>query len=46
VLDDEQLDQLTVIAERVVEHLRGESLCTGAAPESEGCGSPQLASPE
>jgi DNA-binding MarR family transcriptional regulator len=36
VLDAEQLSQLAAIAERVVEHLRGESMCTEAAGESEG----------
>jgi DNA-binding MarR family transcriptional regulator len=36
VLDAEQLSQLAGIAERVVEHLRGESVCTEAASESEG----------
>jgi DNA-binding MarR family transcriptional regulator len=46
VLDAEQLTQLAAIAERVVEHLRGESVCTALTRESEGSCSPQLASPE
>jgi DNA-binding MarR family transcriptional regulator len=45
VLDAEQLEQLAAIAERVVEHLRGESVCAAVARESEGWCSPQLASP-
>jgi len=45
VLDAEQLMQLATIAERVVEHLRGESVCSAVAQESEGSCSPQLASP-
>jgi DNA-binding MarR family transcriptional regulator len=46
VLDAEQLSQLAGIAERVVEHLRGESVCTTVARESEAYCSPELASPE
>jgi DNA-binding MarR family transcriptional regulator len=46
VLDAEQLSQLAGIAEAVVEHLHGESVCTAAAREAEASCTPQLASPE
>jgi DNA-binding MarR family transcriptional regulator len=45
VLDAEQLAHLATIAERVVEHLRGESVCTAARQAEAPC-TPQLASPE
>ena len=45
VLDADQLKQLGAIAERLVDHLRGESVCSALAQESEGSCSPQLASP-
>jgi DNA-binding MarR family transcriptional regulator len=47
VLDAEQLAQLGAIAERIVEHLRGESVCTAVhEAEAEASCTPQLASPE
>ena len=46
VLDAEQLAQLAAIAERVVEHLGGESACAAVTREAEAACTPQLASPE
>jgi DNA-binding MarR family transcriptional regulator len=46
VLDPEQLAQLATIAERVVDHLGGESVCAAVAREAEESCSPPLASPE
>jgi hypothetical protein len=36
VLDAEQLDQLADIAKRVVDHLRGESVCARVTENAEG----------
>jgi hypothetical protein len=46
VLSSEQVGQLASVAERVVEHLGGESVCAAVAREAEGSRTPQLASPE
>jgi DNA-binding MarR family transcriptional regulator len=46
VLDPEQLAQLADIAERVIDHLRGESVCVRAVAEAEDSCPPELASPE